>query len=126
MYIAIGYPVSREEFFMEVDIAFGVHTWLGLVGFEFNGAVDIVILERFVEVSTIAEDTEGGVPAVDVSLVWVVGVGEQVHRGPADAVLSGALGAGVGTYVVSCFGKKVAVAGVACVDGFLWGDAEEA
>ena len=75
------------------------------MGFEFNGAVDIIILERFVEVSTIAEDTEGGVPAVDVSLVWVVRVGEQVHRGPADAVLSGALGAGVGTYVVSCFGK---------------------
>ena len=75
------------------------------MGFEFNGAVDIIILERFVKVSTIAEDTEGGVPAVDVSLVWVVRVGEQVHRGSADAVLSGALCAGVGTYVVSCFGK---------------------
>ena len=70
-----------------------------------NGAVDIIILERFVEVSTIAEDTVGGVPAVDISLVWVIGVGEQVHGGPADAVLPGALSAGVGAYVVSCFGK---------------------
>ena len=75
------------------------------MGFEFNGAVDIFILERFVKVPAIAEDTEGGVPAVDVSLVGVVRVKEQVHRGPADAVLSGALGAGVGTYVVPCLCK---------------------
>ena len=46
----LGSPVPRKEFFMEVDVAFGVHTRLGLVGFEFNGAVDIFILERFVEV----------------------------------------------------------------------------
>ena len=51
---------------MEVDVTLGVHTWLGLVGFEFNGAVDVVIMEGFVEVPAVAEDTEGGVPAVKV------------------------------------------------------------
>ena len=88
-----------------IGVTFGIHPWLGLVGFEFDGAVDVVIIEGFNEVPAVAEDTEGGVPAVDVSLVWVVRVGEQVHRGPSDAVLSGALGAGVGTYVVPCLGK---------------------
>ena len=101
----LGSPVSREEFFMKVDIAFGVYTWLGLVGFEFNGAVDIVILEGFVEVPAVAEDTEGGVPAVKVPVLRVVRVREQVHGGLADAVLSGTLGACVSTYEVPCLRK---------------------
>ena len=63
-------------------------------------------MEGFIEVPAVAEDTEGGVPAVYVSLlVGVVGVREQVHGGPADAVLSGALGACVGTYEIPCLRK---------------------
>ena len=99
----MGSPVSRKEFFVEVDVAFGVQTWLGLVGFELNGAVDVVIIEGFVEVPAVAEDTESGVPAVNVPLLRVVR--EQVHGGLADAVLSGALGACVCTDEVPCLSK---------------------
>ena len=83
-----GSPVPRKEFFMEVDVAFGIHPWLGLVEFQFYGAVDVVIIEGFVEIPAVAEDTEGGVPAVNVPLLTVVSrVREQVDGGLADAVL---------------------------------------
>ena len=101
----LGSPVPREEFFMEVDVAFGIHSWLGLVGFRFYGAVDVVIMEGFVEVPTIAEDTEGGIPGVDVPVLGVIRVREQVHGGLADTVLSGALGACVSAYEVPCLRK---------------------
>ena len=77
----LGSPVPRKEFFMEVDVAFGIHAWVGLVGFQFYGAVDVVIIEGFVEVPTIAEDTKSGIPAVDVPVLGVVRVREQVHGG---------------------------------------------
>ena len=121
----LGSPVPRKEFFMKVDVAFGIHAWMGLVGFQFDGAVDVVIVEGFVEVPTIAEDTKSGIPAVDVPVLGVVRVREQVHGGVADAVLSGALGACVGAYEISCLRKEVVVAGVACIDGLFWGDAEK-
>ena len=70
----MGSPVSREEFYVKVDVAFGLHTWLGSVRFEFNGAVDVVIMEGFVEVPAVAEDTESGVPAVNVPLLRVIRV----------------------------------------------------
>ena len=41
----LGSPVSREEFFMKIDVAFGIYAWVGLVRFKFDGAVDVVILE---------------------------------------------------------------------------------
>ena len=110
-------PVPRKEFFMEVDVAFGIHPWVGLVGFQFYGAVDVIISESFIEVPTVAEDTEGGIPAVNVPALWFIRVREQVHGGLADTVLSGALDACVGTYEVSCLRKEVVVAGVACIDG---------
>jgi len=111
---------------VEVDVTLGVYTGLGLAVFELDGAVDVIIIEGFIEVSSIAEDTVGGVPAIIVPLLGVVGVGEQVHRGAADAVLPGALGACVCTYVVARFGEQIVVSGAACVDGFLWADTEEA
>ena len=43
----------------------------------------------------------------------------------ADAVLSGALGACVGAYEISCLRKEVVVAGVAFIDDLFWGDAEK-
>ena len=46
----LGSPVPRKEFFMEVDVAFGIYAWMGLVGFQFDGAVDVVIIEGFIEV----------------------------------------------------------------------------
>ena len=101
----LGSPVPRKEFFMKVDVAFGIYAGMGLVGFQFDGTVDVVIVEGFVEVPTIAEDTKSGVPAVDVSVLGVVRVREQVHGGVADTVLSGALGACVGTYEVPCLRK---------------------
>ena len=96
-----------------------------LVGFQFYGAVDVVVVEGFVEVPTIAEDTKSGIPAVDVPVLGVVRVREQEHRGVADTVLSGALDACVGAYEVSCLRKEVVVTEVACIDGLFWGDAEE-
>ena len=118
------YPLAGEEFFVEVDVTLSIYTRLSVVGFELDSAVDVLIIEGFVDVSSIAEDTVGGVPAIVVPLLGVVGVGEQVHRGAADAVLPGALGACVCTYEVASFGKQVVVFGAACVDGFLWGDTE--
>ena len=123
----LGSPVPRKEFFMEVDVAFDIHPWLGLVGFQFYGAVDVVVIEGFDGVPAVAEDTEGGVPAIDVSVLRVIRVREQVHGGLAYTVLSGALGACVSTYEVPgpCLRKYVVVTGVACIDDLFWGDAKK-
>ena len=121
----LGSPVPRKEFFMEIDVAFGIYAWMGLVRFEFDGAVDVVIVEGFVEVPPIAEVTKCRVPAVKVPVLRVIRVREQVHGGVADAVLSGALGACVGAYEVSCLCEEVVIAGVACINGLFWGDAKE-
>ena len=90
---------------------------MGLVWFKFDGAVDVIILEGFVEVPPIAEDTKCGVPAVKVPVLRIIRVGEQVHGGVADAFLSGALGACIGAYEISCLCEEVVIAGVACIDG---------
>ena len=65
-------PIPRKEFFVEVDVTFGIHPWVGLVGCEFDSAVDVFISKGFVEVPAVAEDTKGGVPAVKVPLLRVV------------------------------------------------------
>ena len=121
----LGSSVSREEFFVKIDVAFGIYAWVGLVRFDFDSAVDVIVLEGFVEVPPIAEDTNCGVPAVKVPVLGVIRVGEQVHGGVADAVLSGALGACVGAYEVACLCEEVVIAGVACINGLFWGDAKE-
>ena len=72
----LGSPVPRKESFMKVDVAFGIHAWVGFVGFQFDGAVDVVIVEGFIDVSTIAEDTKSGIPAVDVPVLGVIRVRE--------------------------------------------------
>jgi hypothetical protein len=113
----LGFPIAGEEFFVEVDVTLGIYTGVIVVGF----------IKGFIEVlSSIAEDTVGGVPAIIVPLLGVIGVREQVHRGAADAVLPGALGACICTYEVASFGEQIVVFGAACVDGFLWGDTEKA
>ena len=121
----LGSPVPRKEFFMKIDVAFGIYAWMGLVRYKFDGAVDVVIVEGFIEVPPINEDTKCGIPAVNVPVLRVIRVREQVHGGVADAVLSGALGACVGAYEVSCLCEEIVIAGVACIDGFFWGDPKE-
>ena len=51
---------------------------MGLVWFEFDGAIYVFVFEGFVEVAAIAEDAPGWVPAVDVPLLWVVRVCEKI------------------------------------------------
>ena len=46
----LGSPVPRKAFFMKIDVAFGIYAWMVLNGFQFDGAVDVVIVEGFVEV----------------------------------------------------------------------------
>jgi len=75
----LGFSISSEEFFVEVDVSLGIYTGLSLAGFELDGAVDVIIVKGFVEVSFIAEDTVGGVPAIIVPLLRVIGVRKQVH-----------------------------------------------
>ena len=72
--------------------------WLGL-------SLMVQLMSSSLKVPAVAEDTEGGVPAVNEPLLRVVRVREQVHGGLADAVLSGALGACVSTYEIPCLRK---------------------
>jgi hypothetical protein len=71
---ALGFPIASEVLFMEVDVTFGIYTGLSVVGFELDGAVDVIIIRGFVEVPAVAEDTEGGVSTVYVPLRGVIGV----------------------------------------------------
>ena len=48
---------------------------MGVVGFEFDGAVDVVVVEDFVEVSAVAEDAEGEVSAIDIPLLGEFSMG---------------------------------------------------
>ena len=59
---------------MEVDVTLGIYTGLSVVGFELDSTVDVIIIKGFVEVSSIAKDTMGGVPAIIVPLLGVIGV----------------------------------------------------
>ena len=49
-----------------------------MVRFEFDSAIYVFVFEGFVEVASIAEDTPGWVPAVDVPLLWVVRVCKEI------------------------------------------------
>jgi hypothetical protein len=80
-----------------------------VVGFEFDDAVDVIIIEGFVEVPAVAEESKCGVPAVAIPLLGVIRVREQVHGGAVDSVLSGALGARVCTYEVTRLSEYFAV-----------------
>ena len=101
----LGVTVACKEFLMKIDVAFGVYAWVSQVGLDFDGAVDVFVIEGFVEVSAVAEYIKGGVPAVDVPLLWVIGVGKQVHGGAMDSFLSSTLRAFVCTDVISRFSE---------------------
>ena len=48
---------------------------MGVVEFEFEGAVDVVVVKGFVEVSAVAEDAEGEVSAIDIPLLGEFSMG---------------------------------------------------
>jgi hypothetical protein len=72
--ISIVFTVSREEFFVEYDVPFGVDAGYGLTLDPFDGADNGVVLEMFIYVATVAGDASGWCPAINVSakgISWV-------------------------------------------------------
>ena len=72
----LRFTISRQEFFIEGDVTFGVDACCGFAWWPFDGAVDFFVLEAFVDKASVACDACGGVPAVDVSVMWVHKVGK--------------------------------------------------
>ena len=70
----LGLSITSQEFFIEGDVPFGVDAGCGCTWCPFDGAVDFLVLEAFVDKATVACDASGGVPAVNVALLWVHGV----------------------------------------------------
>ena len=71
----LGLPIPGQEFFVEGDVPFGVDAGCKFTWWPFDDAVDFFVLEAFVDkASIIACDASGGVPAVDVSVLWVHGI----------------------------------------------------
>ena len=62
----LGFTISRQEFF--IDACSGFPWW------PFDGAVDVFVLEAFIDKASVADDTCRGIPAVDVVMVRVCGV----------------------------------------------------
>ena len=70
----LGLAITSQEFFVEGDVPFGVDAGCGLTWCPFDGAVVFLVLEAFIDKAAVACDASGGVPAVDVALLWVHGV----------------------------------------------------
>jgi hypothetical protein len=70
----LGFSISREEFFVEAYIPFGVDPRCGLSCGPLDCAVDGVVMEVLVDVTTVAGDSSVRAPAVNVSTKWVRGV----------------------------------------------------
>ena len=66
--------ITSQEFFIEGDVTFGEDAGCGFSWWPFDGAVDFFVLEAFVDKASVACDASGGVPAVDVSVLWVHGI----------------------------------------------------
>ena len=111
---------------MEEDVTFGVYACSGSVRGPFDGAIDLVIIEAFIEEAPIAGDPSVSRPAVDVAVVWVRWVREEVHRGLGDTVGGDTGGAVVGADEVALSGEEVAEVGTFGVAGVLRTDAKEA
>ena len=70
----LWFTVSREEFFVEYDVPFGVDAGCELTLDPFDGAVNGVVLEVCVYVATVAGDAIGWGLAINVSakkISWV-------------------------------------------------------
>ena len=72
----LGLSITSQEFFIEGDVSFGVDAGCGCSWYPFDSAVDVIVLEGFVEVPPVAEDTKSGVPAVKVPVLRVIRVRE--------------------------------------------------
>ena len=72
----LRFAIAGQKFFIENDVPFGVDACSGVAWGPFDGAVDLFVLKAFVDQSAIACDSNGGDPAVDVSLLWIQGVRE--------------------------------------------------
>ena len=70
----LGLTIPGQEFFVEGDVPFGVDAGCGFTWWPFDGAVDFLVLEAFIDKASVACDASGGVPAVDVSVLWVHGI----------------------------------------------------
>ena len=97
----LGFPIAREELFIEAYVPFGVDPRCGLSWGPLDGAADGFIMEVFVDVATVAGDPRVWAPAVNVSTKGVRGVREEIHGGLGDAFLWGAEWAVVWEDVVS-------------------------
>ena len=64
---------------MEEDVTFGVYACSGSIRRLFNGAVDLFIIETFVDEASIAGDPGISRPAVYVAVLWVRWVREKIH-----------------------------------------------
>ena len=82
---------------MEEDVTFGVYACSGSIRGPFNGAVDLFIIETFVDEASIAGDPGISRPAVNVAVFWVRWVREEIHRGLGDTFSGGTDGAVVGS-----------------------------
>ena len=103
----LGFPIAREELFIEAYVPFGVYPRCGLSWGPLDGAVDGFIVKVFVDVATVAGDPRVWAPAVNVSTKGVRGVREEIHGGLGDAFLGGADRAIVWADVVSFPGEEV-------------------
>ena len=81
----LRFTVSSEQFFVEIDVPFGVYACCWMWWGPFDGAVDAIVLEVFVDVAPIARDSSFWCPAVYVAAEWIRWVGEDVHRRLGDA-----------------------------------------
>ena len=67
----LGLTIAGQKFFVEDDVTFGVDACCGFSWWPFDGAVDVFVMEAFVDKASVACDTSRWVPAVDVSVMWV-------------------------------------------------------
>ena len=67
----LGLAIAGQKFFIQEDVAFGVDTCCWFSWWPFDGAVDFFVVKTFIDNASVACNSSGGVPAVDISVVWV-------------------------------------------------------
>ena len=78
----------------------------------FDGAVDALVLDVFIDVAPIARNSGLWCPANDIAAEWIRRISEDVHERMSDAFGWGPDGVMVWTYVVSFARKELAIFGV--------------
>ena len=56
----LGLTIASQKFFIEGDVTFGVDASCGCSWCPFDGAVDVFVLEAFIDKATVAGDASGG------------------------------------------------------------------